>query len=729
MTPRQLKNLTFTIFSLAFGLTAAESVVTKPTPPKPRLWSLQAVAKPDLPVGFSSFTNPIDAFVAAKYKEKGLVPVGRADKLTLLRRVYFDLIGLPPSEADQDAFLKDQSPDAYEKVVDRLLADEQHGVRWTRHWMDVLRYADLDGLDGSIMPAASGIHLWRDWMITALNSDIPYDQFVRAQILGNRSREHTVVTAGGQRAKTEGSPDDQFALGFLARAAITRDDKTRDIALSATETVSTAFMGMTVGCAKCHDHKFDPIKQTDFYSMKALFDPLVLKQVNLATPAQIFENSQQVERYKKAKEPIDHQVEALIGPYRTKLYEERVALLTPDVQAIIRKTEKNRTEAEQKIADNYYPVLRIDPSKIKEVMTPADLERYKQLQEQDGALKAPPRLPSYWTVEEDPVKLTQKSYVLTTGDPEKPELDKPVPPGFPFATEPVDFREGRREGFIDWLTAPGNPLFARVAVNRMWQWHFGEGLQRVPSDFGLLGGKPSNQALLDYLASEFVAHDYSMKWLHRLIVTSNTYQLDSKASRAQAAQSIKADPNDLYLWHFHLRRLEAEPLWDSILAESGTLDPAIGGKSFLLTIPDKKQSIFLPRDEVFDSRTNRRGIYIARGYVPSTDVMSNFLLSFDVDDGRTPCPIRGQTVTAPQALFAMNDKMIEAASARIADRFLKESMGNLPLTVNMMYRATLGRKPTPVEHDKALTFIANNPQKVKEFAWLLFNLDEFIYVR
>jgi hypothetical protein len=308
-------------------------------------------------------------------------------------------------------------------------------------------------------------------------------------------------------------------------------------------------------------------------------------------------------------------------------------------------------------------------------------------------------------------------------------LDKPVEPGFPFATEPPDFRDGRREGFVEWLTAANNPLFARVAVNRIWQWHFGEGLQRTPSDFGLLGGKPSNQALLDYLASEFAAHNYSMKWLHRLIVTSNTYRLDSKALPAQAAQNAKADPNDLYLWHYRLRRLEAEPIWDAILSESGNLDTSIGGKSFLLTIPDKKQSIFLPRDGVFDSRTNRRGIYIARGYVPSTDVMSNFLLSFDVDDGRVPCPVRGQTVTAPQALFAMNDKMVEAASERMADKILKDSSGSLPEAVNLMYRTTLGRKPTPAENDKALTFLANKPDRMKEFAWLMFNLDEFMYVR
>ena len=195
-----------------------------------RLWSLQPVIRPAVP---AAAANPIDAFIAADYQAKGLTPVGKADKLTLLRRVYFDLIGLPPTIEEQDAFLGDPSPDAYEKVVDRLLANEQHGVRWARHWLDVLRYADLDGLDGSVMPAASGIYLWRDWVIQALNHDVPYDQFVRAQILGNRYEPKTTTNDFGHRSRVEGSVADTFALGLLARSAVTRDDKDHDVAFAA----------------------------------------------------------------------------------------------------------------------------------------------------------------------------------------------------------------------------------------------------------------------------------------------------------------------------------------------------------------------------------------------------------------------------------------------------------------------------------------------------------------
>ena len=208
-----------------------------------------------VPTGVSTSTNPIDAFIAAQLKQKGLKPAGQADKRTLLRRVYFDLIGLPPTPAEQEAFLKDDSPDAYEKVVDRLLASEQHGVRYGRHWLDVVRYADID----ERMYAQPGIHLWRDWVIRALNSNMPFDVFVRTQLTGYRN-ERTQMSGIGVRSRMEPRPDDMFALGFLARGAVIRDNNdTHELPIVAVETVSTAFMGLTVGCAKCHDHMYDPI--------------------------------------------------------------------------------------------------------------------------------------------------------------------------------------------------------------------------------------------------------------------------------------------------------------------------------------------------------------------------------------------------------------------------------------------------------------------------------------
>lgn len=704
---------TLVCLALAVGSIAAVRPKEKPK----ELWSTKPVVRPDVPQGVTQSTNSIDAFIAAEWKARGLTPVGPADKLTLLRRVTLDLTGLPPTPAEQEAFLQDSSPDAYEKVVDRLLASEQHGVRYARHWLDVLRYADAD----ERMIAAPGIHLWRDWVINALNDDAPYDQFVRAQLTGYRSTVRTQMSATGQRSRIEPRPDDLFALGLLARGEVVRDGSANEAAIADVETVSSAFMGLTVGCAKCHDHFYDPVSQRDFYEMKALFDPLAARKVLLGTPADFIASGKAMSEAQERRAPIEAAVAELIGPYKKKLYDDRVAMLPDDVRAVILKSEKARTAAEQKLADDYFPVLRIDGDKLLPTLPSEIRKKYDELQRElgkaggGGGRRRGGGLQAFWTVEVDPKKATEPSYILTSGDPARPEKDHPVEPGWPFAPKEIDFRDGRLEAFADWLTAPENPLFARVAVNRLWQWHFGEGLHKSASDFGGLGGAPSNPKLLDWLASELVSRKFSMKAMHRLIVTSDTYKLASAAESSVAADNMKVDPDDTYLWRFRLQRLDAEPIWDSIFTAAGTLDPAIGGSSFD------------PRNG--DGGGVRRAAYIVRGYSTNRDVLPNFLQAFDVDDGRAPCPMRTRTVTAPQSLFLMNSKEIERATATFGERLKKDSGGNLSSAVELAYRDTMGRPPTPSELNHALGYLDNDAGRLKNLAWLLFNLDEFIYVR
>ncbi len=701
---------------------APKMPVVPPMTKRPRLWSLQPLVRPVPP---ATTANPIDAFIEANYKAKGLQPVGMADPQTLLRRVYLDLIGIPPTPAQQEAYLKDTSPDAYEKLLDRLLASDQHGVRYGRHWLDVLRYADAE----ENMYAAPGIHYWRDWVINAINADLPYDQFVRAQLTGYRTSQRTSIEGVGRRFPLERRPEDIFALGFLARGAVNRDSKDLgELQIAAVETVSTAFMGMTVGCAKCHDHMYDPIRQKDFYAMKALFDPLVIKKQTLASPAELVLYGQQVEAFSKKREAAEAPIAALTAPYRKKLYADRVAVLPPDVQLVINKSEKLRTKAEQKIADDYFPVLRIDNEKIEEVMSEEDKQKYKALRETLNQINGPTRremvkdLPAFWTVEVDRGLEREPSYILTSGDPERPEKNNPVEPGWPFYSGQPDFREGRVEAFSDWLTANDNPLFARVAINRLWQWHFGEGLHKASSDYGIMGGRPGNPPLLDWLASEFIARNYSMKQMHKLIMTSDVYRRASSGDSKLMEKNLSVDPANRYLSSFRLQRLEAEPIWDSILSAAGNLDTSLGGPSFDIEIRAPRRGA-LPTPE---AKMNRRGAYIVRGFSTNREIVPNFLQSFDVDDGRAPCPIRTQSVTAPQGLFFMNSPEIEKASTMFADRLSKE-----PLTdaVDLGYRIALNRPPTPAEKDQSLTYLANDPKRLKSLAWLLFNLDEFLYIQ
>lgn len=675
-------------------------------------WSPLAPVDPASPPdGDSSARSPIDQFLEVERRARGLEAVGRADKSTLLRRVYLDLIGLPPTVAEQEDFANDASPDAYETVVERLLESEQFGVREARRWLDVLRYADVDDR----MTASPGIHLWRDWVIHALNADIPYDDFVQIQLTGRRADERTEMSATGYRSEKEPRPGDRFALGFLARGAGSGEN-TQNLAMNAVDTISSAFMGMSVACAKCHDHKFDPISMEDYYSMKALFDPLALRKITLANASDLMEAGQLMEEVKQRRAPLQRELTALLAPYKQRLYDERVEMLPKDVRAIILKSEDERSVEEQQIADDYFPILRIDSGKINEIL-PDDVRREsreleRQIDEAGRLGRRAPRIPVFYTVGVDPVREREKSYVLTSGDPSRPELGKEVSPGWPFHEGDYDFSHGRVEAFADWLTAPDNPLFARVAVNRLWQWRFGVGLQKSSSDFGRQAGKPSHPELLDWLAAEFVRSDYSLKHMIRLMVTSEAYKMDS-APGPDFSANQDLDPRNVYLWRFPLRRLEAEPIWDSIHAAAGALDLEVGGRSFE---PDD------------DDDTQRRGVYIRRGFSASRDVTPGFLQSFDVEDGRKPCPRRTKTVTAPQALFLMNSPEIEVACSQFARRVASESGGGLDEAVELAYRLTLARPPTEFEAARVTAYLDNDSGRLKQLAWLLFNLDEFIYV-
>ncbi len=328
--------------------------------------------------------------------------------------------------------------------------------------------------------------------------------------------------------------------------------------------------------------------------------------------------------------------------------------------------------------------------------------------------------------------MKEPSYILASGEPTQPQKDKPVEAGFPFQPQNLEFRDGRRETFTEWLVAPENPLFARVAVNRLWQWHFGKGLQPNPSDFGLLGGRLTHPELLDWFASEFVARGYSMKAMHKLMVMSDTYRMSSSPEPLLVTKNTAVDPANDLLWQFRLLRLGAEPIWDSIFSAAQRLDLKIGGKSFQLADENGARRRGAGMSANLDAKASglqRRGAYIQRGYHQSMDVMPNFLQVFDVEDGRAPCPERTRTVTAPQGLFLMNDKLVMEAAAKFADRLRKEALDGIAQAIDLGYRIAISRPPSPVEKDSALSYVDGDPARLNGFAWLLFNLDEFSYVQ
>ncbi len=677
---------------------------------KEDLWALETLRFPG-DVEASGEFHLIDTILDSEHQRVGLRAVPQADRLTWLRRVSFDLIGLAPTIADQEAFLNDRSESAYETVVDRLLSDSQHGVRYARHWLDVLRYADID----ERMPAGSSLYHWRDWVIRALNRNLPYDAFVRTQLTGIEVRERTTINALGYRSRRKPRLDNLFALGYLARGATSRGDGDHALAMSAVETTSSAFLGMTVACAKCHDHFYDPITLEDYYRMKALFDPLILRDIPLATAPQIVQYGNDLRTYELRKKDIDEAIALIEAPYRDRLYRERVEMLTEGIQEIIRKPDSERSPEERKIADDYFPVLRIDVGKIREVMPKEVATNYDATRDQLKALKRPAALPNFLTVEEDAKRREIVRYVLNSGEASRPETNRVVTPGFLFEPEGTEFSDGFRESFVDWLTAKENLLFGRVVVNRIWQWHFGKGLHSKANDFGSLAEEPPLRPLLDGLVAEFLAHDFDMKWLHKRIVLSAAYRRASAFDENQYQANQTRDRGNEFYWRFPLRRLEAEPIYDALLALADQLNLSEGGPSYEV-------------DEALD-QPQRRGIYLKRGFRSQENRLPVFLEAFDAEDGRESCERREQTVTAPQALWLMNNPLVHQATRAFGARLSALAAGERLLGIELGYRMALGRSPTPSEIQTVLKYLEPYPNSFEALAWMLVNLDEFIYIR
>src|SRR5579883_44833 len=488
----------------------------------------QAPRRPSLPTVHDNRwgINPIDTFILARLEAEGLSPSPRADKLRLLRRVSFDLTGLPPTIAEQEAFLSDTSVDAYRKVVERLLASPRYGERWAQHWLDLVRYAETDGFKADdLRPAA---HRYRDYVIQSLNADLPYDRFVRQQLAGDELEPD--------------NPDALVATGFLRLwpdeyNAANLEQRRQEILDDVTDVTGQVFLGLTFGCARCHDHKYDPILQTDYFRLQAFFTPIWPRDdLPAATKDECREYQKRLEAWQTASRDIRAEMDQLIAEKRREQRRYALGKFRSEIQQAVFTPDEKRTPYQRQIAliaeKQLQDAERTAPSRLP----PDKKKRYQELEQKLSSLSVarPQPLPQAMAVT-DVGLYVPPTYLLAGGDWRKPKQE--LQPGFPHfldestpKIQPIPERKstGRRSALARWLTRKDNPLTARVLVNRLWQHHFGTGIIASSSDFGTMGDAATHPELLDWLAVEFVESGWSLKHVHRLIVMSAAYCQDSR---------------------------------------------------------------------------------------------------------------------------------------------------------------------------------------------------------
>src|SRR5581483_10850887 len=569
-------------------------------------WSLQPVKDHIPPVVKNSdwVRNPIDQFVLAKQEAKAIQPGPAADKVTLLRRASLDLIGLPPTPAEVDAFVADKSPQAFEKVVDRLLASPQYGERWGRHWLDLARFAESEGFKSD--ETRPNAWRYRDYVIKSFNEDKPYDRFVQEQIAGDElwpdSAEARVATAFNRHY-----PDESNARNLMQRRQEILDD--------ITDVVGSTFLGLTYGCARCHNHKFDPILQADYYRLQAFFaNTAADDHIAMISPQKAGEWKAKMAVWESKTEPIRNEIATFLAPYKKKILKEFFDKYPPEIQAAILKPAADRNPYEWQMYAKAKPYLEISDEDAVKTLKGEQRSRYDSLKKQLDQFKDlyPGDFPEGIGMA-DLSRQAPATHILSVGMYDAPKEE--VQPGFLSILDPEPAKivppanlnsTGRRTALAKWLTDPGNPLPARVMVNRIWHYHFGQGIVGTPSDFGVMGERPSHPELLDWLTQEFVRSGWSMKHMHRLIMLSATYQQSAAFRKDTAA----IDPANRLLWAFPRQRLEGEEIRDSGLLVSGLLNPKVGGPS---VFPDLPAGMAAPRGGWKFSKGDdqfRRSIYV-----------------------------------------------------------------------------------------------------------------------
>ena len=683
-------------------------------------WAFRPPVRPPVPQvqNPERVRNPIDSFVVATLEANGLSLSPDAGREVLLRRASFDLIGLPPTPTEVREFLADQAELAYERMIDRLLASPHYGERWARHWLDLAGYADSAGVLSEDRPLRTAFR-YRDYVIRAFNNDKPYDRFLQEQIAGDELTDYwtayetldrlpdavvEAVTATGylRCAPDSSRPDFSTIKNADAQYFYPTINDTLQIVASST-------MGLTLQCARCHSHKFDPIPQVEYYRMQSIFMtayrpkqwvPQMERMVLVATAAQKKAADEQngkvdIEIARLKKELTDLRIQ-----YKQRLLDDRIATvpeaIRSDVQLALNKSADQRSEVEKYLAGKFQASLQPDdktldtllPETFADYRTGVD-ERNKAMTAQElqrisfDELRALYDLPGPVIV-----PLLRRGDALTPGPPVEPGVVSALaaPTAFDWAPPVAEAKtSGRRLAFARWLTQPDHPLTARVMVNRIWLHHFGEGLVSTPEDFGTLGSAPSHPQLLDWLAREFVESGWSVKHIHRLIMTSTTYRQRSTAEETQLTRAREVDPDNRLLWRQRLRRIDAEPLRDAMLSVSGLLDTSMFGNPIpVARRPDGDVTIADGQND------HRRSIYvqILRGN-PLT-----MLHAYDQPVMETNCTRRNRSTVSTQALTLLNSDAAIQYAAALADRALREAPAS---PSSFAFLAALSREPNADE--------------------------------
>ena len=726
--------------------------------PPAALWSLAPLERPAVPaVTQHGWTrNPIDAFVLARLEEAGLDPAPEADRGTLLRRLTFDLTGLPSTPDELDTFLNDPAPDAYERQIKRLLSSPRYGERWAQHWLDVVRYADSEGFEYD----GPSHHAWRyrDWVIAAFNADKPYRDFVAEQVAGDElvPGDLAALTATGVHR-----------LGPVRRNAGFQyvEKERQEFLVEATDTIGNAFLGLTIGCAKCHDHMFDPFSQADYYRLQAFFAGTVAHEHSLATAAEKEAHEAATEAWTERQKELAAELAAFEAPHREAIEVERRARLPPAKRDALAKDEKQRTLEEKFLANRAQAAVKVTPADIEARLRGADVERHRALtakvEHQDTTKPAPPAavMTVKETLDEEP-----ETYVLRAGIVGAREAR--VEPGFPAAVDTGFLASleppggsanearsagstagdesqaqhgtvGRRSRLARWLVAPEHPLTARVYVNRLWQHHFRGGLVSTPGDFGHMGNEPSHPELLSWLASELLRQGGSTKALHRMIVRSAAYRQRTRVMQRDG-------PEDRLLAGRRRLRLDAEAIRDSALAIAGTLNLETGGPGIrmpLLEAIARQMYVGKWRPHADVSQHARRSIYrfVKRNLQPA------LFWAFDAPSTVVSCSQRTVSTHPGQALDLLNGPFLNQQAAAFADRLRRDVASGEPRRlVERAYLYTFGRHPTTDELQLGVDFLAaqeklvpreqaTNPDEKRRVALIdycltLLNLDEFLFI-